>query len=278
MRTGTMSLACWAWVNSDSWWVQANDNNQLTNYVFSQETINGNINAGQAVLQNFTAILAINQITGTVKDSNNNPIAGVGVNANATINGTNYQSYVDTDTYGNYSINVANGSWDMHVSCDGDDGVQNLGYQCPNEQTITIANNNGLANFTVQTNINVGGTLQVTTVALPNGAVGAAYDQQLTADGGYPSPSYSWSVYSGSLPAGLSMDSGGTIQGTPTSSGTNYFTVQVSDNNGQHGDAGTVANDKQWGVASDDNFTVQRHHQRALQQPAVNRQRRPAAV
>jgi hypothetical protein len=219
---------------SDSWWMQANGNDQLTNYVFSQETINGNINAGQAVLQNFTAILATNHITGTVKNSSNNPIVGVGVNANATINGTNYQAYVDTDANGNYSMNVANGNWNIGVNCNGgDDSLQNLGnYQCPNNQTITITNNNGLANFTVQTNINVGGPLQVTTVALPSGVVGVAYDQQLTADGGNPSPSYIWLVYSGSLPEGLSMDSGGTIQGTPTSSGTNFFTVQVSDNNG----------------------------------------------
>jgi hypothetical protein len=46
--------------SSDSWYVQANGNNQLTNYIFTQENINGNINAGQAVLQNFTAILATN--------------------------------------------------------------------------------------------------------------------------------------------------------------------------------------------------------------------------
>jgi hypothetical protein len=222
-------------LNDDPWQIQISSDKSPANYIFSQPDLDSNggtnINSGQAVLANFTAILAINQITGTVKDSNNNPIAGVGVNANATINSVNFSQYVDTDANGNYSMNVANGSWDMHVSCDGDDGVQNLGYQCPNDQTITIANNNGLANFTVQTNINVGGTLQVTTAALPNGTVGAAYDQQLTADGGYSGSSYSWSVYSGSLPAGLSMDSGGTIQGTPTASGTNYFTVQVSDNN-----------------------------------------------
>jgi hypothetical protein len=219
--------------NNDSWWVGANGEDLLTNYVFSQATINGNINAGQAVLQNFTAILATNYITGTVKDNDGNPIVGVGVNASAS-NGTNYQTYADTDDYGYYSLNVANGSWNLGVNCSGgDDSLQNLGnYQCPNNQTITISNNNGLANFTVQTNLNVGGTLQVTTAALPYGIVGTAYDQQLTADGGQANTTYSWSVISNSLPAELSMDSGGTIQGTPTFSSTNYFTVQVSDNNG----------------------------------------------
>ena len=216
------------------WWMQANGSLQLTNYVFSQETINGNISAGQAVLQNFTAILATNYIIGRVKDNNGNPIAGVGVNANATINGTNYQTHADTDAGGNYWLNVASTNWSVSVNCNGgSDSLSSLGnYICPNNQTITISNNNGLANFTVQTNINAGGPLQVTTAALPGGAVGQAYDQQLTADGGNPNPTYSWSVYSGALPSGLAMDSGGTIQGKPTFGGTNQFTVQVSDNNG----------------------------------------------
>ncbi len=222
--------------NTDSWWVGANVDDVITNYVFSQENGNANINinAGQAVLQNFTAILATNYITGEVKDNDGNPIVGVGVNANAN-NGTNYQTHVDTDDNGYYSLNVANGNWNVSINCNGgDDSLQNLGnYECPNNQTITIYNNNGLANFTVQTNLNVGGTLQVTTAAvLPYGIVGTAYDQQLTADGGQANTSYSWSVISNSLPPGLSMDSGGTIQGTPTSSGTNNFTVQVHDNNG----------------------------------------------
>ena len=76
--------------SNDFWWLDANDNNQLTNYIFSQETINGNINAGQAVLQNFNAILATNHVTGWLKDNSGNPIAGVGVFASATINGVDY--------------------------------------------------------------------------------------------------------------------------------------------------------------------------------------------
>ena len=219
--------------NTDSWWVEANGDDTLTNYVFSQQNGNANINAGQALLQNFIAVLATNYITGTVKDNSGNPIAGVGVNASANINGAWYQNYVDTDVNGYYSMNVANtNSWNVGVNCSGgDDSLQNLGnYQCPNNQTITISNNNGLANFTVQTSLNVGGTLQVTTTSLPYGTVGTAYDQQLTADGGQANTTYSWSIFAGSLPSGLSMDSGGTIQGTPTLNTTNTFTVQVHDN------------------------------------------------
>jgi hypothetical protein len=69
--------------------------------------------------------------------------------------------------------------------------------------------------------------LAVTTSSLPDGAAGSAYSQDLSASGG-TSP-YSWSVTSGSLPAGLSLASDGTISGTPASAGTSTFTVQVTD-------------------------------------------------
>ena len=138
-------------------------------------------------------------------------------------------------TNGNYSLNVANGNWNVGLNCNGgDDSLQNLGnYQCPNNQTITISNNNGLANFTVQTNINVGGSLQVTTATIAQRSrrrgLRPAIDRRWRPVRVHPTVGR---VISGSLPPGLSMDSGGTIQGTPTLSGTNNFTVQVSDNNG----------------------------------------------
>jgi Putative Ig domain len=57
--------------------------------------------------------------------------------------------------------------------------------------------------------------LQTTTFALPNGNVGTLYDATLTADGG--TPPYSWSLTSGTLPAGLSLNAAsGAITGTPT--------------------------------------------------------------
>jgi serine protease len=68
----------------------------------------------------------------------------------------------------------------------------------------------------------------VTTTSLDGGQVGVAYSQALEATGG--TPPYAWSLDSGSLPAGLSLDSGsGAITGTPTSSGTASFTAKVTD-------------------------------------------------
>ncbi len=213
-----------------------------SDYVYSQaqfgEDGGTNLVAGQAVQVNFTALLATNYLTGRVQDNFGNAIVGVGVYATAVINSVNYsQGNVDTDNNGNYSMNVANGSWTVSVndSCQGG-GNDSLSsnYQCPNSQTVTISNSNGVANFTVQTNINSGGLLQVTTTSLSNGVVGTVYDQQLNADGGFPPQpgDYNWSLSSGSFPAGLTLQSGGFITGTPTGSGTSNFTMQVSDQNG----------------------------------------------
>ena len=61
------------------------------------------------------------------------------------------------------------------------------------------------------------GTLAITTTSLPSGQVGIAYSATLVATGG-TSP-YKWTLTSGSLPTGLSLNSSaGTILGTPTAS------------------------------------------------------------
>ncbi|HEX3617445.1 MAG TPA: Ig domain-containing protein [Solirubrobacteraceae bacterium] len=70
--------------------------------------------------------------------------------------------------------------------------------------------------------------LAVTTSSLPGGTQGTAYPSALLAATGAWGV-YSWSVSSGSLPAGLSLNSQtGVISGTPTGSGTATFAVTVT--------------------------------------------------
>ncbi|MHB1472500.1 MAG: putative Ig domain-containing protein [Dermatophilaceae bacterium] len=74
---------------------------------------------------------------------------------------------------------------------------------------------------------NLQNALTVTTTSLAAATVSVAYAATLTASGG--SPPYSWSVTSGSLPAGLSLASDGSITGTPTTAGPTTFVVEVKD-------------------------------------------------
>ena len=68
----------------------------------------------------------------------------------------------------------------------------------------------------------------ISTTPLAAGTTGTAYGQTLTASSG--TLPYQWSVSSGALPPGLSLDSAtGTISGMPTQSGSFSFTIQVTD-------------------------------------------------
>lgn len=104
--------------------------------------------------------------------------------------------------------------------------------------TVTVAS---IAKPSVTTTLSVSVVLPVTftTTTLPNGANGVAYNQAIVVTGGVAPLTFSLQAGS-SLPPGLSLTTGGTIVGKPTSPGlggqtTQYsFTVVVSDyaNNG----------------------------------------------
>ena len=70
--------------------------------------------------------------------------------------------------------------------------------------------------------------LTISTPTLPSATAGSAYSQSLQASNG--TPGYTWSITSGRLPSGLTLDATtGLISGTPASAGVSRFTVTVAD-------------------------------------------------
>lgn len=101
--------------------------------------------------------------------------------------------------------------------------------------SLAIAMGVGIASYTYAANqtttktlsITINAPLAVVTSTIPDGSVGVAYSFKLQASGGIAP--YTWSISTGSLPAGLTLASDGTISGTPTASGTQQVTFQVKD-------------------------------------------------
>ena len=67
-------------------------------------------------------------------------------------------------------------------------------------------------------------TITITTASLPSGTVNTSYSATLTAS----IAGANWTLISGTLPAGLTLSTSGTISGTPRSAGTSTFTVRAA--------------------------------------------------
>ncbi|HEY5297758.1 MAG TPA: hypothetical protein VIK59_07520 [Verrucomicrobiae bacterium] len=226
---------------SDLWQAGIDNQSSWPNYIFSQSALqqNGgtNLTVGNAVRQDFIALLATNQITGNVS-FNGAPVSGVAVNANAMIGGASYQAQAQTDSSGNYSMNVANSEdWSVSLNCNGGDssldGILGSGnYQCPDNLDVSINNNNAAGeDFVVQPAGGGSGSLGITTASLANATVGVAYTNQLQASGG--TTPYTWTLANGSppLPSALTLSTNGLLSGVPAAGGTNPFSVRLTDYN-----------------------------------------------
>ncbi|HEV2415591.1 MAG TPA: Ig domain-containing protein [Candidatus Dormibacteraeota bacterium] len=70
--------------------------------------------------------------------------------------------------------------------------------------------------------------LQASSPPFHGGEVGVAYGAVALAATGGRAP-YSWGVFSGALPAGMTLGNDGSVSGTPTTAGNFSFTIQVKD-------------------------------------------------
>ena len=175
-------------------------------------------------------------------NKNNSGTASLTVGGNALVDTRNS----GIDVYGQSNVtttaddNVTNGG----IVFDGDKGTvygsvtleENL--TVGEGESLTLAENaslsagghnvivdGGTLDSTLATSLgdSVKYTPSITTESLPGGTVGTPYSQTLTATG---SGTITWSLAEGSsMPDGLTLNSNGTITGTPSTAGTNTFTV-----------------------------------------------------
>ena len=95
-----------------------------------------------------------------------------------------------------------------------------------------LTNNGTIVNTGGSLNGEAGGTIvttpAITTESLPDGTAGQPYTATLEATGN----NITWSLNSGPLPAGLMLNSDGTITGTPSATGSSTFTVKATNSAG----------------------------------------------
>lgn len=128
-----------------------------------------------------------------------------------------------------YTWGIQSGGLDglaLNSSTGGISGIPSAAGTFPVTFLVTDANS---ATATKALSLVVRAAVAITTTSLPNGSVGSAYSQTLAVSGGQTP--YTWSVNSGALPPGLSLNTGtGAITGTPTTAGGPYgFTIGVVD-------------------------------------------------
>ncbi|QIH07518.1 MULTISPECIES: autotransporter domain-containing protein [unclassified Pseudomonas] len=130
------------------------------------------------------------------------------------------------------------------------------GYSGSDTFTYTATNASGTSSpATVSLTVSAP-TLAITPTTVPNGTQGTAYSTTLTASGG--TAPYTYAITSGSLPAGLSLNtSNGSISGTPSASGNTNLTVTATDANSATGSrAYTLTIDAQAPVSNAVSATV----------------------
>ena len=138
-------------------------------------------------------------------------------------------------THGNYVIGPNGG------------GVQFVTYthnanSATSDQFELLDNDNGIITVNITINPPIS-AIAVTPTSLSALTVGTAFSQALSSTGG--TAPYSYSLSSGTLPVGISLNASGVISGTPTHRGTYSFAVRSQDSLGAfsiRGYSGTVQN------------------------------------
>ncbi|MDD5428580.1 MAG: glucoamylase family protein [Candidatus Omnitrophica bacterium] len=144
-------------------------------------------------------------------------------------------SYVPSMAFGSFCGGTGPETWNTEGWWDYVKVLESNLASMPTEKYYTVSltatgpggSNTGLKSNLIQVTANLP---EINTGSLPDSTVNEEYSAYLVVSNG-TSP-HMWSVESGNLPDGLTIDSVfGTISGTPTKTGTYDFTVKVTDSN-----------------------------------------------
>ncbi|HTW61905.1 MAG TPA: putative Ig domain-containing protein [Terracidiphilus sp.] len=201
------------------------------------------LNATTGVISGTPTAAGTSNFTVKVTDSaSNTATEGLSITINAvlavsttslpagTVNTSYSQTVAATGGVSPYTWSISVGSLPAGLTLNATTGVISGTPTAPGTSNFTVkvtdsANNTATEGLSIIINA---ATLTVTTVALPEGTVNTPYSQSLAATGGVPP--YTWSILSGSLPAGLTLTaSSGLISGTPTAPASSSFEVEVAD-------------------------------------------------
>ncbi|HMP81811.1 MAG TPA: carboxypeptidase regulatory-like domain-containing protein [Verrucomicrobiota bacterium] len=164
----------------------------------------------------------IHLITGYVRDTSGNPVAGVEIIGDDYV-GTTLDSW-PSDENGFYIVDaVIEGNYRLSFNCS---QLAAMGYQCPEPLAISVASEQTDHDFVLEA---TGSELQITNLTLPRGNFGMSYNVGLGASGGQPPYTWQLAADSTNLPSGLSLDSDGLISGTPAQFGIYNIKAQVTD-------------------------------------------------
>ncbi len=213
-------------VLAGTWYVETDNNSpDYAGYIFTRPSSDPVMSPGQALTQDFTGQVAPYTVSGTIRDSSNSTVGGVGVYGHTELGGVVYNAYTQSDDQGRYSLPAINGLWWVGLSCDGDNGLSSRGYRCAGELQGTVSGSNVTLDFRVQSCTG----LTITTEGLPQAQTGVYYSVQLFAES-CNSQNIIWSVSPGSsLPNGMNLQPTGFLTGTPTQAGTRTFSVRAND-------------------------------------------------
>jgi hypothetical protein len=162
---------------------------------------------------------------------------GITVNPASLANGTVGVAYSATVTAtggtGSYTFSVTSGALPAGLTLNPATGVLSGTPTTAATSSFTVTATDGAsATGSRAYSVTIGAAVAISTVSLPGGTVGAAYNQTIVATGG--TGTYTFSVTAGTLPAGLSLAGAtGVISGTPTTAATSSFTITATDGNSQ---------------------------------------------